>query len=185
MIALLFAWFFGPGRKIHIKVTMVRKFFHFVAISIFLPGVCWSPILLFAASVFALAGFFVLEAIRLYNLGAFGAILNSSMSGFLDEKDKGHLILSHTYLLVGCSLPIWILPVTNAENPQEILILCSGLISLGVGDSAASIGGSIFGRTKWNGSDKSLEGTACFIAAEIIFIFFLQALGSSIIVDTI
>lgn len=180
MVALLFAWLFGPGKRIPLKVTMVRKFFHFVAVFIFLPGVCSSPTLLFAASVFALAAFFVLEAIRLYNLGSFGAILNSSMSGFLDEKDNGHLILSHTYLLVGCSLPIWILPVTKAANPQQVLILCSGLISLGVGDSAASIGGSFFGRTKWSGSDKSLEGTACFIAAEIIFIFVLQTLGSSL-----
>lgn len=178
VVALLFAWLFGPGKSIPMKVTVVRKFFHLVIVFIFFPGAYWFPKLLFAASIFALAAFFVLEAIRLYNLGALGAVLNSSMPGFLDEKDNGHLILSHTYLLlVGCSLPVWILPATEDANTHEMLILYCGLISLGVGDSAASVGGSNFGRTKWSGSNKSLEGTACFIASEIVFILILQFFG--------
>lgn len=145
--------------------------------AIFLPGVLLDPELLFIASTIALAAFLFLEAVRLYDIGGVGGLLNSSMAGFLDEKDQGSLILTHTYLLVGCSLPVWILPVTAAKSAQEILVLSSGIISLGVGDAAASVGGSFFGRTKWSGSEKSLEGTACSITAELLFIALLQKIG--------
>ena len=160
------------------RLTILRKYFHGVVVAIYLPGILLDPELLFTASVLALTAFLLLEAVRLYNLQGLGAILNSSMAGFLDEKDQGCLILTHTYLLVGCSLPVWIFPSTAATNAAEILLLSSGIISLGIGDAAASIGGSIYGRTKWPGSQKSVEGTAFSVAAQLIFVGALQVSGN-------
>lgn len=160
------------------KLTILRKYFHGVVVAVYLPGILMDVELLFTASVIALAAFLLLEAVRLYNLEGLGPILNSSMAGFLDEKDQGSLILTHTYLLVGCSLPVWIFPGTTVTNAVEVLLLSSGVIALGIGDAAASIGGSLYGRTKWSGSEKSVEGTAFSVAAELLFVFILQILGN-------
>lgn len=150
---------------------MLRKYFHGVIIAIYLPGIFLDFDLLFVASVIVLAAFILLESARLYNLEYLGDILNTSMNGFLDEKDQGVLILTHIYLLVGCSLPLWIFPLQAATSVSDYLLLCSGVVSLGIGDTAASIGGTLWGTTKYPGSSKSVEGTLCSILAEIGFFF--------------
>jgi hypothetical protein len=45
------------------------------------------------------------------------------------------LILSHIYLLLGCSLPLWL---TSTSSTIETTISSSGCIVLGIGDSAVS-----------------------------------------------
>lgn len=67
---------------------------------------------------------------------------------FIDEKDSSSkLILSHIYLLVGLSLPLWISDI-NTFNLCQL----SGLITVGIGDSFASLIGSRFGKHKLPGS---------------------------------
>lgn len=171
LLALIIAWRFGNGSSV--KLTVLRKYFHGVVIAVFLPGIFFDVELLFVASVMILAAFLLLEASRLYNLEYVADILNKKMSGFLDEKDQGTLILTHIYLLIGCSLPIWIFPLKSAVDATDNLLLCSGIISLGIGDTAASIGGTLWGRTKLPGGSKSVEGTICSIAAEIFFMLAL------------
>nr|CAG4651243.1 EOG090X0BFL [Simocephalus serrulatus] len=178
--ALTIAWRYGGGSSI--KLTVLRKYFHGVVIAVYLPGIFLDFELLFVASVIVLAAFILLESIRVYNLEYVGDILNNSMTGFLDEKDQGILILTHIYLLVGCSLPIWIFPLKAAADAKDYLLLCSGVVSLGIGDTAASIGGTWWGKTKYPGSSKSVEGTLCSISAEIFFffaLFYSGALGAS------
>lgn len=38
-----------------------------------------------------------------------GGSINDAFQVFVDDRDGGLLILTHVYLLVGLSLPIWIL----------------------------------------------------------------------------
>lgn len=163
------------------KLTVLRKYFHGVIIAVFLPGIFFDVELLFVASVLILAAFLLLEASRLYNLDYVADILNKNMIGFLDEKDQGTLILTHIYLLIGCSLPIWIFPLKSATDSTDNLLLCSGIISLGIGDTAASIGGTLWGKTKLPGSSKSIEGTICSIIAEVLFILALFNFGRIVI----
>jgi len=40
-------------------------------------------------------------------LPPFGSQLDSALQIFLDKQDAGCLVLTHIYLLLGCSLPLW------------------------------------------------------------------------------
>ena len=176
--ALLIVWFLGKNTNDStVKLTVIRKCFHAVIVAVYLPGIFYDPELLYVASIIALAAFLLLEAVRVYELEYIGTFLSQGVSGFLDEKDQGTLILTHIYLLVGCSLPIWISPFRVASTARELLLLSAGVISLGIGDTAASIGGTLWGRTKLPNSSKSVEGTICSILAEIFFIALLNYFG--------
>ena len=54
------------------------------------------------------------------------------MKSFVDEKDKGELILTHIYLLFGCSVPMWLF-LDFSGNP--LFAHYSGLLIIGVGDA--------------------------------------------------
>lgn len=84
------------------------------------------------------------------------SIIEQIFERFRDEKDQGILTLTHIYLLVGCSSPIWL---TFGSKLTQPLLLVSGVITVGIGDSFASIGGTYFGKHKWYKSNKSIEGT--------------------------
>ncbi|XP_048583483.1 dolichol kinase isoform X2 [Nematostella vectensis] len=120
--------------------TVVRKYFHLLSIAIFLPGVIWEPSLTHIASGAAFAAFVFLEFVRMARVPPLGDVLHDSLSVFLDEKDAGPVILTHIYLLVGCSLPLWLcgIPVdSRSEKTMEgtlagltaqllcVLVLCS------------------------------------------------------------
>jgi dolichol kinase len=53
----------------------------------------------------------------------------------------------------------------------------SGIISVGVGDSAASIIGSKIGIRKWPGTKRTLEGSLASLFAQFSFISCLWYLG--------
>lgn len=166
---------FGSGSSV--TLTILRKYFHAIVIAIYVPGILIDVELLFVASVLIFAVLIILESMRLYKLELVGDILNNSVSGLLDEKDQGVLILTHIYLLVGCSLPVWIYPSNATFGVKDSLLLLSGVVSLGVGDTAASIGGTWWGRHRIPGTTKSVEGTLCSIFAQVIFVYILSILG--------
>ncbi len=103
--------------------------------------------------------------VRILKLPPFGQRIDSIFEMFRDEKDKGILTLTHIYLLIGCSLPLWIYPFDHIKNP---LAIASGIITVGFGDTFASIGGSLLGKHFWKGSRKTYEGTLCAIIAQLI-----------------
>lgn len=146
--------------------TSVRKIFHVLIIFVFVPGLIYQCTLLYVVSVLMLAVFIMLEVIRVINLPPFAHILHTSVSTFIDEKDAGLVALTPIYLLIGCSLPLWIHPapcdITDSAG-LELLKLFSGILSVGVGDMAASVLGARFGRHKWPKSNKSVEGTLASI----------------------
>ena len=122
------------------------------------------------------------QAVRILNVQPMGPMLNRNLSSLLDEKDQGVVILTHIYLLVGSSLPLWICPFTWADNAaQELLLLSAGVLSLGVGDTAASVGGTMWGKTKIAGTSKSVQGTVCSIAAQILFVTLLIYFGNCLL----
>lgn len=89
------------------------------------------------------------------------------------------IIFSHISLLLGVGSPVWLYcrycasdPLSHsADRHGEVSLrplLIMGLATVGVGDTAASVVGSLFGRLRWPGSKKTYLGTvAAFVSMEI------------------
>ncbi|ORY83716.1 hypothetical protein BCR37DRAFT_276960 [Protomyces lactucae-debilis] len=140
-----------------------RKFFHGLVVVLFLPTLNRDPPLSYLALSLATAAFIFEEVIRVAVVAPFGIPIHKFLSGFTDTRDHaGHLVVSHLFLLLGVSAPVWI-SLTDSTSPH--IALLSGVLTLGVGDAAASIVGKKFGKHKYPGLEKSLEGTLAFIVA--------------------
>lgn len=90
-----------------------------------------------------------------------GDILQQGFAIFVDEKDN-LISLTPLYLLCGLSFPLW-MPANNVP----MLVLFSGVLTVGVGDTAASFIGSKWGKHKWPGLDKSMEGTLACVGSQL------------------
>lgn len=159
--------------------TTVRKVFHLLAVAVFLPGLLYECTLLYLASAVVFGIFAFLELMRILKIPPIGEALNSAFSVFSDEKDT-FIALSPLYLLVGISLPMWLhpAPCDIADSCGFYLLpLASGIITIGIGDAAASGVGSIFGMHKWPGTKKSVEGTIACVATQLCAVFILLYLG--------
>jgi len=155
--------------------TTTRKIFHLAVILVYIPGLAYDPLLLYAASLGALALMLFMECLRWSQVSTSASnLLNTALAGFTDSKEGGSLILTHIYLLVGVSLPLWVWP--HALTAPSSLPLYAGVISVGVADSAASIVGSRWGRVKWFGSDKTVEGSTGAVLASLGVTLLLEKL---------
>ena len=141
--------------------TLTRKIFHLSVVLVYVPGLLYDPLLLYTASLAATALFLLLEMIRYTGVPLLGPLLNNYLRHFTDDKDNsGCLILTNIYLLVGVSMPLWLWPGKLDVRPLP-LPLYAGVISVGIGDAASSIVGSLVGRLHWPGSSgKTMEGAA-------------------------
>ena len=148
--------------------TSERKLFHALVVIVMVSGLHMDPEFTNFASLVVLAAFIYVEYIRSYDIRPISKLINGAFAKFTDEKDQGSLVLTNIYLLIGTFLPLWITPEAKSVNK---LILLSGVLSIGIGDSAASIVGSRMGHLKWPYSPtKSIEGTAASIIAQLVFL---------------
>ncbi|KAK6903305.1 dolichol kinase [Kwoniella mangroviensis CBS 8886] len=140
-----------------LSVNARRKFFHALAVVMFIPGIAVDPAFTHLSFSVAFAAFNFAEYIRYFALWPFGVSVHLFLNEFLDHKDSGTAILSHFYLLAGCASPLWL------EGPSEILCYF-GVLSLGIGDALASIVGRKIGRLRWTtSSGKTVEGSIAFL----------------------
>ncbi|TRY71837.1 hypothetical protein TCAL_00307 [Tigriopus californicus] len=160
--------------------TRTRKYFHVIMVMVYTSGVIVDPLFLYLSSIVAQCVFMLLESIRYYCIQPFSQYIQSSFAVFLDEKDNGSLILTHIYLLIGCSLPLWLCHGVEAVTRVQLL---SGVLCIGIGDSAASYFGSKFGRFKFPDSSKSVEGTVASIVTQLMFLHGLDYFGFIIVTD--
>ncbi|KYB29183.1 dolichol kinase [Tribolium castaneum] len=154
--------------------TAVRKIFHLLTVAVFIPGLLYNCSFLYLATGVILGIFFMLEVLRVLNMPPLAEVLQNGLVVFCDEKDTGIIAFTPMYLLAGCSLPLWIHPspcdVTNSAV-FNLLPLLSGLLTIGIGDTAASVVGSKFGKFHWPGSRKTIEGTLACILSQLFVIF--------------
>lgn len=128
--------------------------------------------------------FALLQVVRVEEIPPLASIISQAFSPFLDEKDDGPLVLSHVYLLAGVSSPLWLTPcpleeakIGEAWRANMVLPLLAGVLAVGVGDTAASVGGTYFGRRRWAGTKKTVEGSLCGIVAQLVVVGVLVGSG--------
>jgi dolichol kinase len=101
-------WLDAADRRVPtLGLNARRKFFHALAVVMFVPGVAADPAFTHLAFSAAFALFVFAEYVRYFALYPFGAAVHVFMSEFLDSKDSGTAILSHFYLLTGCAGALW------------------------------------------------------------------------------
>lgn len=81
---------------------------------------------------------------------------------------------------MGCAFPLcasYILTGGGVMTTTWTIYSLSGVVFLGVGDSAAAIGGRAYGQTKWRElSNKTTHGTSYLIISTCIVYYFVCAL---------
>lgn len=123
------------------KQIIQRKYFHFLAVGLFLPCSLIDPsfmqypfslLLIRVAFAFAYLVLLLLEIFRITSL----LPLNDFMLSFTDARDNGPFILTHFSLLIGCALPIWVL--SDSKASLSTVGRLAGIVSIGIGDSFVS-----------------------------------------------
>lgn len=149
--------------------SLIRKVFHVAICVAFISGFNQDlEFTRFAAGGMVIVMLFV-EMIRAWRLEPMGECLENVCRALRGGWDNQYLTLSHIYLLVGAFIPLWLIPV-EPDTKNNKLLLSSGLIALGIGDTAAAIIGSFFGRTTLGKkSKKTMEGLFGNFFAMILF----------------
>lgn len=127
---------------------------------------------------------FLLQLVRAQEIEPIASVIAQAFATFLDEKDEGSLILSHIYLLAGVASPLWLSPCPLGGVETDIgssvgsmLPLLAGVLAVGIGDTAASVGGTYLGQKRWSGTKKTIEGSVCGVMAQIIAMSLLVSIG--------
>ncbi|CAN0898926.1 Dolichol kinase EVAN [Linum grandiflorum] len=141
---------------------LLRKYYHLMAVSMFVPAAIFQPKFLDLAFGAALAVFLTLEIIRVWRIWPLGQLVHQFMTAFTDHRDSDLLIVSHFSLLLGCALPIWL----SSGYNDRALAPFAGILSLGIGDTMASMVGHKYGVLRWSKTGKkTIEGTAAGITS--------------------
>jgi len=166
----------SPTHSPESKIVLWRKFFHLIVLVLFTPPLVadWEEFdqLIAIAGVLVLCVFVIMEAIRITGKPwvKLSQGLNHLMRPLLDYKDKGsRIVTSHMELLFAVVFPVWVGQVVGGELNRREFVL-SGILTVGVGDSAAAVGGiCITGKPHKlpcaPNSKKSIEGFVCFVLA--------------------
>ncbi|KAI8981400.1 hypothetical protein BDB01DRAFT_793921 [Pilobolus umbonatus] len=166
----------GEGKVLTATLNKKRKMFHALAVVMFVPGVLFELQFLQLAFCVALAAFIYLEYLRYFAVWPWGKSLHVFLIEFIDNRDLGPVILSHIYLLLGCAGPVWL-------GSSNVMANLCGILSLGFGDAAASLVGKKYGKYRWWGTKKTVEGTLAFIVAVLASSFVIVYCAAFIGVD--
>ncbi|XP_045484340.1 dolichol kinase isoform X2 [Pieris rapae] len=151
--------------KLAIKATTVtRKTFHVLASLVFLSGILFDIQLMLLAAGLGLGAIVFVEALRKSKIEPVTSALQAAFLTYSDEKDCGTFAMTPFYLYVGLACPLILVPSYSDDHKLELL---SGVLSIGIGDTAASWFGSRFGFNKWSDSNRTMEGTVFNILSQI------------------
>uniref|UniRef100_A0A0D9YM78 dolichol kinase n=1 Tax=Oryza glumipatula TaxID=40148 RepID=A0A0D9YM78_9ORYZ len=146
--------FYSISKQSKTERILLRKYYHPVAVLIFSPAV-------------------IFQVWEIYPLGH---IVHQFMSAFTDHRDSEILIVSHFSLLLGCALPKW---MSSGFNDRPLTPF-AGILSLGIGDTMASMIGYKYGVLRWSKTGKkTIEGTAAGITSVLAACSILLSLLAS------
>eukprot|EP00753_Platysulcus_tardus_P006937 PLAT14706.1.p2 GENE.PLAT14706.1~~PLAT14706.1.p2 ORF type:complete len:285 (+),score=155.12 PLAT14706.1:176-1030(+) len=146
-----------------VRRILLRKYFHALAVLMFLPGTLLAPQLMAVAYAGAFAVVAAVEVVRLAQLRGNRALC-AWLAPYVDERDGGAVILTHLYLLLGCALPMWL----TGSAAHDLLAL-AGVSVLGVGDACASLFGIALRGPRWPGTRKTVSGTIAAVLSMLLF----------------
>ena len=163
------------------RIVIARKFFHLIAIILFTPITWLDPDLIALAYAIATTLLMILEIIRCHSIEQKQSNVTLSLNAFykifLDEKDshaaEGGLAITQITLIVGCSMPLWMSQIMNLNDNTLLVQFLPfiGVLVLGIGDSVGAIAGVNFGRHRWPGSTRTLEGSFSMYASMFVPLF--------------
>ncbi|KAK1945735.1 Dolichol kinase EVAN [Phytophthora citrophthora] len=153
-----------------LRNIVARKLFHLLVVLMLGPASVFDSSMLSLSYGVALSVFFLVECVRALSLPPFGQVIAEFMKSFIDYREAGRIILTHSYLLLGCALPLWLAP-TSSTPP--LLVMNAGVLALGVGDAMGAVVGSSIGKHKIFGS-KTIEGSAAVFLSMLLASMSLQ-----------
>ncbi|KAF2073031.1 hypothetical protein CYY_005647 [Polysphondylium violaceum] len=178
-LLLFTVYSYQPSIHSNIPMIISRKYFHILAILMFTPPILYhqSPFMVLSYAV-SISVLLLLELLKYAMVPPLASIVKTYMNRFLDSRDSGPITLTHIYLLLGCSIPLFLtffidILNTNQTPTYHPLSPFAGILTIGVGDTMASYIGVKHGSRKWFGSTKSLEGTLAFAISTTLFSLFL------------
>ncbi|SCM03542.1 phosphatidate cytidylyltransferase, putative [Plasmodium chabaudi adami] len=192
-ITLLYLIFINFLTKKQENLIYVRKHYHFLLfLNTNLAFWAGKVELLTVVLSFILVLFILIEILRKNYEHAFNSNnwLNLFLTRFIDDRDRHGLILTHIYLLAGAYLPIVadvVLSNTNYNyykkeikylfRETNLMLYCSGLYSICIGDSFAAIGGRLCLTPKvTNTNNKSYLGCFFFFCTTFVSLVFFSYL---------
>jgi len=181
MLVVLSVWVVGLYTSRGWSVTTrTRKIFHVAIVLVYWSGLHFCHLMLLISSYAALFLMLFVEYVRVTKLfPPVSRYLTQRLTPFLDTKDSGQLILTPIYLLVGVSLPLWVWPEAVKQNSVNQLQFYSGVLSVGVADTAAAVIGSAVGRIKWtSGGSRTVEGSCAALLSSLTVISILSQISS-------
>ncbi|CAM8936381.1 unnamed protein product [Rhodiola kirilowii] len=132
--------FYSISKHSKVERILLRKYYHLMAVCMFLPAVIY----------------------QIWRMWPLGQLVHQFMNAFTDHRDSDILIVSHFSLLLGCALPIW---MSSGYNDRPLAPF-AGILSLGIGDTMASMVGYKYGVLRWSkAGKKTIEGTAAGITS--------------------
>ena len=159
-------------------VVIARKYFHLVAIVLFVPPTVFAPVMMALSYAIATCVLVLVESVRVIFLKKEkkedkpeqSSIVNQFFEAFFDEKDISHVngafVITHLALVIGCAAPLWTYRTIHFEQEFSIMPLI-GIIVIGVGDAFGAVIGSLYGKTKWPHSKRTLEGSLAMLLSMI------------------
>lgn len=150
--------------NINMEFNLRRKIWHFMVLVTAMPSLVVAHQFTKLALLGLMVIFIMVEAIRLNKILFLGQFIYDKLYRFQDFKDlKGPLNVSYIYLLFGIISPVVLDDFIGKSNKKFI-----GLIFLGLGDSVASIIGKAWGKHKFKGTNKTIEGSIGFIITSFL-----------------
>ncbi|GAY59724.1 hypothetical protein CUMW_196720 [Citrus unshiu] len=110
-VSLIFASvlrFYNISKNSKIERILLRKYYHLLAVLMFVPALIFQPKFLHLAFGAALAVFLVLEIMRVWRIWPLGQFIHQFMTAFTDHRDSDLLIVSQLFIgLLDCHFQVW------------------------------------------------------------------------------
>jgi len=147
---------------------LARKWFHLVAVILFVPATVAAPEMMSLSYAIALSVLLLLESTRHHV-----PWLNDFYSRYVDADGKNEsasqTIVSHMALIAGCALPLWIAQWLSSRSSKydnlRLLLSLWGVWVTGVGDAMGAVVGKTLGKAHWGQQRRTVEGSIAMLVS--------------------